>query len=130
LKEEDYQLAHGLPAVNFTDELTISVALPSMYCAVRAWFMRTTVTAASGLLVFEKSILGVGWKRKIDSRIIDSIDVSSSAESGGSASYALSMVIGGSKTGFGSYMHSRSEAEHIQKLLLKAMDADKSASVP
>jgi len=62
-------------------------------------------------------------------RLVESIDLRLSVVGGGSAGYSLSVTRGKRKRGFGSMMHSKSEAEYIQKLLLTTIDADKLAAV-
>jgi hypothetical protein len=108
--------------------LSSAVVLPSLYAAVRAWFMRTTVIAGSAGLIVEKSLLGLGWKREYNRCFIDSIDVKASGVGdGGVAWYSLNLKVGARKHALGSTMQSKSEAEHIQQLLLTVIDADNTA---
>ena len=108
--------------------LSSAVVLPSLYAAVRAWLMRTTVIAGSAGLIVEKSLLGLGWKREYNRCFIDSIDVKASGVGDrGVAWYSLNLKVGARKHALGSTIQSKSEAEHIQQLLLTVIDADNSA---
>jgi len=116
--------------------LAAITAIPFIYGAFRAWFLRTTVTVSPFTLSIERSLLFLRWRRDIDAQQIQAIASVASGNMGHERLYKVQVVQLQGASKIGSLLRSRSEAEHIRALMMahlrkgKAPQRGTSATAP
>ncbi len=75
--------------------------------------MRTTIRVSADSILIERALLLLSWRRTIPAGTIVDITCDSSTQSGNTSLYKIRIVTENGRTGIGSQVSSRSEAQHI-----------------